>query len=334
MKIYISCNGLGLGHVGRTLVIAKYLKDRGDKVIFGTWGPGVKFARKEGFFCYKLPKVDWKDKQDGSFDLFGTILRTPLIIFGIICQLFWERNILKKEKPDIVISDGTSAHCISLVKGIPALSIDHQMDFPLKSKITSIIIREMHNISFKISKRGIVLDFKAPENIYPYSISKIKNITYTGPLIGSLWEEYDTQKEIKKKLKIEKRLCAIIISGPKNSPIALEKEIIKIENKLVKMKDWMFIIKVQNKYKNKKNIRYVTWIDDVFELIKASDVVVSRAGYGSTCNNLAFFKKAILIPQPKQTEQETLAKHLKERKIVEIICKDADSSLPKLRNVE
>ncbi|MCK5699133.1 MAG: hypothetical protein KAH93_04740, partial [Candidatus Aenigmarchaeota archaeon] len=315
LKIYISCNGLGLGHVGRILSVAKVLNKRGDKVIFGTWGPGVEFAQKEGFFCYDLPAVDWKDRSDGSFDIGGTVARLPLIVLGIIRLFFRERGILKKEKPDVVISDGSIGHCTGRSLGIPAIYVDHQMDFPLSSKIIRNIVIQIHNFSVKMGRKVAVLDLEPPQNIYPYSVTDIERVVYTGPLVGSVPADYDDQKKIKEKLNVRGNLCVIMISGPKHSPFALEEKILAIEDELMKMKGWTFIIKAPGEHDDKQNIRYVRWIDDVYELIKASDVVVSRSGYTTVCDILAFFKKSILIPQPKQVEQEALAKHLKEKGI-------------------
>ena len=330
LKIYISCNGLGLGHVGRILSVAKVLNKRGDKVIFGTWGPGVEFAQKEGFFCYDLPAVDWKDRSDGSFDIGGTVARLPLIVLGIIRLFFRERSILKKEKPDVVISDGSIGHCTGRSLGIPAIYVDHQMDFPLSSKIIRNIVIQIHNFSVKMGRKVAVLDLEPPQNIYPYSVTDIERVVYTGPLVGSVPADYDDQKKIKEKLNVRGNLCVIMISGPKHSPFALEEKILAIEDELMKMKGWTFIIKAPGEHDDKQNIRYVRWIDDVYELIKASDVVVSRSGYTTVCDILAFFKKSILIPQPKQVEQEALAKHLKEKGIAQMILQDELEKLPEL----
>lgn len=330
MKIYISCNGLGLGHVGRTLVLAKFLRNRGDKVIFGTWGPAVEFSRKEGFPCYELNAVDWKDKEDGSFDMWGTVVKAPLIFLKMFLLINEERKILSKEKPNVIISDGSLAHIAGKMLGIPALYVNHQMDFPLKNKIVRIIAKKVHDCSLGMSKKVAVVDFRPPENTYPYSVTGIKKVVYTGPLVGSAPDDYETQDDIKKKLDISGKLCFIVISGPKHSPFALEKKIIELEPELIKMKDWTFIIKVPNKHEDKQNIRYLKWIDEVYELIKASDVIVSRAGYTTVCDILVFSKKSILIPQPKQVEQETLSEYLKYKGIAETVKQDKLENLPQL----
>ncbi len=330
LKVYLSCNGLGLGHVGRILSVANVLQRRGNKVIFGTWGPAVEFARKEGFFCYELHPIDWKDKPDGSFDLLGTVVRTPVIFFSIIRTIFQEITILRKEKPDIVLSDASIGHGTARILGVPSLYVHHQMDFPLNNKIIRNIIRQIHSLSVKVATKGVVLDLKPDENIYPYSFTKINGITYTGPLVDSKPDDYGSQELVKKKLKINTKLCIILITGPKHSPFALEDMIMGIEEKLLNMKDWTFIIKAPVDHENRKNIRYVTWIDNIYELLKACDVVVSRSGYTTVCDIIAFRKKSILIPQPKQVEQETIANHMKEKRIACMIGQDELDRLPQL----
>ena len=76
------------------------------------------------------------------------------------------------------------------------------------------------------------------------------------------------------------------------------------------MDGWQFIIRTWTNRKSKGNIVYLPWIDDMFEVIKAADVVVARAGYSTVCDLMCFGKKSILIPQPSQLEQEALAEHL------------------------
>lgn len=332
MKIYISCNGLGLGHVGRMLPVANMLTKRGDSVIFGTWGPAIEFTRKNGFFCYELQPVDWKDDSDGSFDLYGTLVSIPSMLFELIVLFFQERKILKKEKPSVIISDGSLAHIAGKTLSIPSIYAYHQMDFPVNSIILRKTFTLIHNILATRANKIAILDFKAPENICPTSNTNLKNVTYIGPIAGSIPDEYDNQNEIKKKLKIQGKLCIIVMSGPKNSPIALEKKILEIEPDLMKMKDWTFIIKMPTKHKDIQNIRHVTWIDDIHDILKACDIVVSRSGYSTICSNLAFAKKSILIPQPKQVEQETNAQYLKLKGVAEAICQDELHKLPQRIN--
>ena len=159
----------------------------------------------------------------------------------------------------------------------------------------------------------VVCDFKKPNNLYPASVSRYSKTEYIGPLVRKHPKEYRSKEEIKKKIGVDGKLCVIFISGPKQSPYALEKRIVALENEFFKMKGWNFIIKVKTERKSRENIKYTIWIDDPFELISAADVIVSRAGFSTVCDIVCFGKKSILIPQPKQMEQEALGAYLEKK---------------------
>ena len=52
MKVYIAACGMGLGHVGRCLPIAKRLRELGIEVVFSTYGDAVYEASSAGFKVY------------------------------------------------------------------------------------------------------------------------------------------------------------------------------------------------------------------------------------------------------------------------------------------
>ncbi|MEM2673929.1 MAG: glycosyltransferase, partial [Candidatus Bathyarchaeia archaeon] len=61
------------------------------------------------------------------------------------------------------------------------------------------------------------------------------------------------------------------------------------------------------------------WIPNRFEYLKASDLVISRAGHGTLSQSIYYGKPMILIPTPSHTEQTNNAKRVKEMGIAEVI---------------
>jgi predicted glycosyltransferase len=55
--------------------------------------------------------------------------------------------------------------------------------------------------------------------------------------------------------------------------------------------------------------------DELEDLVKRSEIIISRAGYTTLMDLMAVHKNAILIPTPGQTEQEYLANHLQEKNL-------------------
>ncbi len=330
MNIYFSCNGLGLGHVGRSFTIANELKKQGHNVVFGTWGPAVDYARKEGYKCYSLNLIDWVDNFDGSIDFFKTFLNFPKMAYSFIKNYVLEKDILKNEKIDFVFSDSAFGHMPARTKGIKSMYMTHQITLPGVRKYASYFFEGAMYFLASFADKLVVCDFKKPNNLYPASISRYSKTKYIGPLVRKQPKEYSSKEEIKQKMGVDGKLCVIFISGPKQSPYALEKRIVALEDEFLKMKEWNFIIRVKTKRKSRGNIKYTTWIDDVFELISAADVIVSRAGFSTVCDIVCFGKKSILIPQPKQMEQEALGVYLEKKGCAYNLPQTDTNKIPKL----
>ncbi len=64
--------------------------------------------------------------------------------------------------------------------------------------------------------------------------------------------------------------------------------------------------------------------DDLALAISTSEIVICRAGYTSVMELVTMRQKAILVPTPGQTEQEYLAKHLRESGWFSSVAQDDD----------
>jgi len=71
--------------------------------------------------------------------------------------------------------------------------------------------------------------------------------------------------------------------------------------------------------KYKRHFTVYNWIPNRFEYLKASDLVISRAGHGTLAQNIYYGKPMILIPTPSHTEQANNARRVKEMGIAEVI---------------
>ena len=71
MRIYFAPCGIGLGHAGRCIEIAKRLGS--CEILFSTYSDAVDFVEKEGFkFIYTVPFSFW-NWPDGALDSWRTI---------------------------------------------------------------------------------------------------------------------------------------------------------------------------------------------------------------------------------------------------------------------
>ena len=85
--------------------------------------------------------------------------------------------------------------------------------------------------------------------------------------------------------------------------------------------------------KYRRNMIVYNWIPNRFEYLKASDLVVSRAGHGTLTQSIYYGKPMILIPTPSHTEQMNNAQRVEEMGIAKVIEQNVLSSENLLRAV-
>ena len=68
MRILFTPSGVGLGHVGRCIPIARRLERNGAKILFSSYREGLRYANQEGFQVVESPALGVAVKPDGSID--------------------------------------------------------------------------------------------------------------------------------------------------------------------------------------------------------------------------------------------------------------------------
>ena len=129
MKVYFAPNGIGLGHVGRCLPIAKVLKKNGADVVFSTYREGIRYVERENFQLIKAPPIGFQVKPDGSVDFRQTAINPGpfLASFTLLKQVNSEVKTIERFKPDVVVSDSRATPLLAArVLGIPRVCILNQ----------------------------------------------------------------------------------------------------------------------------------------------------------------------------------------------------------------
>lgn len=114
--------GIGLAHVGRLIVVAKELRNRGVSIIFGAGGDAVSILQKEDLDYRILPEFDRKAYEE-KVKKNNPFIYTKKIIKDFISA---ELALYRQEKPDIIIYDTRLTAKISArIAGIPTVSINN-----------------------------------------------------------------------------------------------------------------------------------------------------------------------------------------------------------------
>lgn len=121
-KILILPVGVGLAHVGRSIMVAKELTKRGVEVVFGIGSEGIEIVKKEKLPYFPLPEFDRSayDKKVKNNNPF--IYSKKLIEKFILSEL----NLYKDLKPDIVVFDTrVTAKVSAQIAKIPSVSLQN-----------------------------------------------------------------------------------------------------------------------------------------------------------------------------------------------------------------
>ena len=126
MKIYFGPCGIGLGHVGRCIPIAKRLAKENAEIIFSTYREGISYVEREKYPLIKAPPIGFQVKPDGSVDFRQTAINPGpfLASFTLLKQVGAELKSIGSFRPDVVVSDSrVSPLMAARMLGVPRICI-------------------------------------------------------------------------------------------------------------------------------------------------------------------------------------------------------------------
>jgi len=307
VKAYITPCGIGLGHTGRMLSVAEQLKKKNVETFFSTYGPAYNLVKKNGYKVFDAPGIMWCE-TDGVVDVGKTVAKAPVTAKKILGHYLLECKRIKELKPDVLLSDSRYTPLLAASKHkIPVVYVANQIKFVFPEMIFK---KKIENIASKINYRFLknVDEVIAPDLPPPYTVAKENldaplNIHFSGFIIRTRPEKLPSQEELKEKLGINNILVYASLSGPGKSKEKLVDALIKaapdLDATLIIVKGIPGLVEE----KMERNIITMNWIEKREEMLKASDIVISRCGHIITSENITYSKPAIYIPQPNQTEQ-------------------------------
>lgn len=330
MRVQFAPSGVGLGHAGRCIPIARGLqkKDKKTEIFFSTYLDAVSYVRQEGFPTIEVPPMDFKVKPDGTVDFRGTAMNPgPFVApFNFLEQVGKEIEVMATFEPDVVVSDSRASPIVAArMLGIPTLCILNQFQVIIPRKthylrlakfadaITLAIIGKIWTTGVKV----LIPDFPPPYTISTDNLripkAYRKKIELIGPILPIRPDALPTTKELRKKLGLsdEKPVIFVPISGPLKERAYL----IRILQRIFAgfPDDYQIVMSLGYPKSHATPVHYgnftvFRWVPNRFEYMKACDIVISRAGHGTVLQTICYGKPTILIPTPSHTEQLNNAK--------------------------
>ncbi|MBN2755607.1 MAG: hypothetical protein JXR51_00435 [Bacteroidales bacterium] len=325
----------GLGHASRDVSLINDLLSNNCKVIIGADNAPLFFLRKEfpELDYIKIPSVKIKYPEKASMFLQMFFL-APKIIFGIAKEHFSLKKILKTNKIDLVISDNRFG---LWNKNVETVFITHQLRIlmPENLKFLETFVFKINMFFIKKYNHCFIPDFEGESNLSGKLSHNLK-LPLNAKFIGILSRfKIDKKSEISENQKFE---ILAIISGPEPQRTIFENILI---SQIKKTNYKALIVRGKPLSKPKENIENIVFenhlsSEELQNLIVQTPVIISRSGYSTIMDLVSLNKKAILVPTPKQTEQEYLSEYLKSKNIFYTVSQkdfDLEKVIKKLKGI-
>jgi len=349
LRVYVAPCGIGLGHITRCEPIADALVSQGAEVVYSTYSDGLDYARRRGLPTLPTVPIGFKAKEDGTVD-FKMTAATSGFSLGVrrfLRQLTAEIRNIKRFKPDVVLSDSRVSSLIAgKLMGVPVALILNQFRVEIVKKPSAKKISPVERLFFLIvnifwlffrtflggvwarSDLMLIPDFPAP---YTISASNLaiprrykKKVKLIGPIVSDEPRERPSGGALNGSLFFASRkpLIYAAISGPKTERTVLADLLLE---SLRRFPSEYEVVASRGEPNGSSapvrdgNLTVYDWVEDQYELMKVSDVVVSRAGHGTIMKAIMLGKPMILIPIPDHTEQYGNAKRASKLGLAEIV---------------
>jgi uncharacterized protein (TIGR00661 family) len=354
MKVYFAPNGIGLGHVGRCVPVARRLRENGAEVVFSTYREGIGYVERENFPLIKAPPIGFQVKPDGSVDFTKTAINPGpfLATFTLLRQLNAEIRTIEGFKPDVVVSDSRASPLLAgRLLRVPGICILNQFQpivprrkrLLLLSRFADAVTLTLVGKIWTAGNTVLIPDFPQP---YTISIGNLtipkpyrKSVKLIGPILPTKPEELPAREKICEKLNLptDRPIIFAAVSGPTAEKAFVTGVLRRIL--LEFPEDYEIIMSLgypsaDSKPTRHGNVTIYKWVPNRFEYLKACDLVIGRAGHGTITQCMCYGKPMILVPTPGHTEQISNAKQAENIGVAKIVLQNRLSKEKLLQNVQ
>jgi len=315
MKIYIGCFGSGLGHATRMLEVAGELAKRAACVEFSSSGEVASLIEGRGYRCNRLPLADVRYSESGSFQVKDTLLASPSILARAYEQLGSELANIRRFGPDAVLSDSALPTVLAgRMLRLPTYTVLNQLNLTsshgaqrARSRLLSVGISASMGKLWEFSDEVLLPDLPPPytiseKNLWGSNVGKTRYVGFLTPSDRGAPDQAAQEFMGDGRAKVFWQ-----VSGPPRTRSALLRMALEYTEALADK--YTFVVTGGDPEGSATPRRfkggwYYGWcgIADVY--FESCDIVISRAGHGTIGQAITASKPSLLVPIPRQPEQE------------------------------
>ncbi len=344
VRIYFGVCGIGLGHAGRCVPIARKLMNEGAEILFSTYRDAIGYIKQEGLPLVEAPSIGFRVKPDGTVDFRQTVANPGPIFasFTLMKQIEAEIEFMRAFKPDIVVSDSRVSPLLAAkLLGIPDLCILNQFQIIIPRRNRLLRLAKLVDTGAlatigKIWTSGaahlMIPDFPPPYTLSAGNLripeSYGKRVQLIGPILPVHPDDLPSKQELRSRLGLDADLPLVFapISGPTKERAYFTGILAQILRNFPDHYQVVLSLGYPNSSMEPINYGNVTiygWIPNRFEHLKACDLIISRAGHGTITQAMCYGKPMILVPTPGHTEQLNNARRVRELGVANVLDQDA-----------
>ncbi len=355
LRIYFGVCGIGLGHIGRCVPIARRLIEKGHEILFSTYRDGVKYLRRENLPFIKVPSIGFMVKPDGTVDFRQTVINPgPFFAsFTLVRQIEAEIKFMRAFKPDVIVSDSRVSPLLAAkMLEIPDICILNQFQIIIPRRKRFLRLAKLVDtgalaVIGRIWTSGaanlMIPDFPPPYTLSAGNLripkSYQRRVRLIGPILPVHPDDLPSKEELREKLNLD--LDKPLIFAPISGPFRERAYFTRILQEILQdfPSDYQVVMSLGDPDASKEPIEYdgvriYGWVPNRFEYLKACDIVISRAGHGTVTQAMCFGKPMILVPTPSHTEQINNARRVCELGIAEILDQEMVNKESLLRLID
>ena len=314
-RIYVGCFGSGMGHASRTMEVAGALKSAGADVMLSSSGEAASIIERGGFGCNHLPPFDVSYTASGEFSTKATLLTSPAILAALLDQTGREVSNISRFGADVVLSDSAlSTLAASKLLRLPSFAILNQLSVKDAGGGRSALSRLLSAGASAVMAGlmdlcdGVLLpDLPPPYTVSEMSLwtsrsAKARYIGFLGALGGTEPDEAARSFASDKRPKVFWQ-----VSGPPLTRGPLVAKALECASSLSDR--YVFVVSGGDPAASRSAARirggwYYGWCPISGFYFRSCDLVVSRAGHATIGHIIENGKPSLVVPIPRQPEQE------------------------------
>lgn len=304
-KILVAPLDWGLGHASRCVPVVRFFIDNGFDVMLGGGGESLDYLRKRfpELEYVQLPSARIKYGEHGmlSFPFLSSMFSFAFNIRREHCEL---ERIITEYSIDYVFSDNRLG---LYSKSVPSFYMTHQLNFDngFLNRFVASVMKRLH--LHYINKYNYCL---VPDVDGDFPLSGLLTETDINVFrLGALSRFYGVEVAT-----IRDRFDLLLLSGIEPQRTMLERIFIE---KYSEMSDvHLHIIRGVSDDGADINCPNVTFENNpsderIASLIMSAQRLFCRSGYSTLCDLASLGRRAVLVPTPRQPEQEYLAEYFR-----------------------